>query len=32
MKVAINKCFGGFGLSHEAVLLWAEKKRKNSIL
>jgi hypothetical protein len=26
MKIVINKCFGGFGLSHEAVMLYAEKK------
>ena len=25
MKVAINKCYGGFSLSYEAVMLWAEK-------
>jgi hypothetical protein len=25
MKVVINRCFGGFGLSHEAVMLYAEK-------
>jgi len=26
MKVAINRCFGGFGLSHEAVLRYCEIK------
>jgi hypothetical protein len=26
MKVAINKCFGGFGLSDEATILYAKKK------
>lgn len=26
MKVVINKCYGGFGLSHEAMMLYAEKK------
>jgi len=26
MKVAINRCFGGFGLSHEAVLRYFEIK------
>lgn len=26
MKVAINKCFGGFGLSDEATKLYASKK------
>lgn len=26
MKVVINTCFGGFGLSHEAILLYAELK------
>ena len=24
MKVVINKCFGGFGLSHRAVMRYAE--------
>jgi len=24
MKVAINKCWGGFGLSHEAIMLYAK--------
>ena len=26
MKVAINRCFGGFGLSHEAILRYFEIK------
>ena len=26
MKVVINRCFGGFGLSDEAIRLYAEKK------
>jgi len=26
MKVVINKCFGGFGLSHKAVMRYAEIK------
>ena len=26
MKVVINKCFGGFGLSHDAVMAYAKKK------
>jgi hypothetical protein len=26
MKIVINNCFGGFGLSHEAVLRYAELK------
>ena len=26
MKVVINRCFGGFGLSDEAIELYAEKK------
>lgn len=25
-KVVINRCFGGFGLSHEAILLYAKLK------
>lgn len=25
-KVILNKCFGGFGLSHEAYMLYANKK------
>jgi hypothetical protein len=32
MKIVINKCFGGFGLSQEAVLLYAKKKGLNLIL
>lgn len=24
MKIVINKCFGGFGLSHEAIMLYAK--------
>jgi hypothetical protein len=26
MKVVINKCFGGFGLTHEAIMRYAEIK------
>jgi hypothetical protein len=26
MKIVINKCYGGFGLSEEAVKLYLEKK------
>ena len=26
MKIVINKCFGGFGLSHKAVMQYAELK------
>ena len=26
MKIVINRCYGGFGLSHEAVMLYAKKK------
>lgn len=26
MKVVINKCFGGFGLSRAAIRLWCQKK------
>jgi hypothetical protein len=26
MKVVINKCFGGFGISHKAVMLYAKLK------
>jgi len=26
MKIVINKCFGGFGLSYEAVMLYAKLK------
>ena len=32
MKIVINKCFGGFGLSQEAVLLYGKKKGLNLIL
>ena len=32
MKIVINKCYGGFGLSQEAVLLYAKKKGFNLIL
>jgi hypothetical protein len=32
MKIVINKCYGGFGLSQEAVLLYAKKKGLNLIL
>lgn len=24
MKVVINRCFGGFGLSHDAIMKWSE--------
>jgi hypothetical protein len=26
MKIVVNRCYGGFGLSHEAIMLYAEKK------
>ena len=26
MKIVVNSCFGGFGLSHKAVMLYAQKK------
>jgi hypothetical protein len=26
MKIVINECYGGFGLSHEAIMLYAELK------
>lgn len=26
MNIVVNKCYGGFGLSHEAVMKYAEKK------
>lgn len=26
MKVVVNKCYGGFGLSHEALFKYAERK------
>ena len=32
MKIVINKCFGGFGLSEEAVLLYGKKKGLNIIV
>lgn len=32
MKIVINKCYGGFGLSEEAVLLYAKKKGLNLIV
>ena len=32
MKIVINKCFGGFGLSEEAVRLYAKKKSLNLIV
>ncbi len=31
MKIIINKCYGGFGLSEEAVLLYGKKKGLNII-
>jgi hypothetical protein len=27
MKIVVNKCFGGFGLSYEAVMLYAKLKK-----
>lgn len=30
-KIVINKCHGGFGLSHEAIMLYAEKKGINIV-
>lgn len=27
MKIVINKCFGGFGLSYEAIMLYAKLKK-----
>lgn len=30
MKLVINKCYGGFGLSREAIDLYAERKGLNS--
>ena len=30
-KVVINKCYGGFGLSHEAVMRYAEIKGLNIV-
>jgi len=32
MKVVINKCFGGFGLSHEGVMRYAELSNMNLIV
>lgn len=32
MKIVINKCYGGFGLSEEAVLLYSKKKGLNIIV
>ena len=32
MKIVINKCFGGFGLSEEATLLYGKKKGLNIIV
>ena len=32
MKIVINKCFGGFGLSQEATLLYGKKKGLNIIV
>jgi len=32
MKIVINKCFGGFNLSEEAVLLYGKKKGLNIIV
>ena len=32
MKIVINKCYGGFGLSEEAVFLYAKKKGLNLIV
>lgn len=29
MKIVINRCFGGFGLSKEAIDIYAEKKGLN---
>ena len=31
MKIVINKCYGGFGLSEEAILLYGKKKDLNII-
>lgn len=31
MKIVINACYGGFGLSHEAVLRYAEIKGINLV-
>ena len=32
MKIVINKCYGGFGLSEEATLLYGKKKGLNIIV
>lgn len=32
MKIVINQCYGGFGLSEEAVLLYGKKKGLNIIV
>jgi len=32
MKIVINQCYGGFGLSEEAVRLYAKKKSLNLIV
>ena len=29
MKVVINKCYGGFGLSHEAIMLYSDAAKLN---
>ena len=31
MKIVINKCYGGFGLSSEAIVLYGKKKGLNII-
>ena len=31
MKIVINKCYGGFGLSAEAIVLYGKKKNLNII-
>lgn len=31
-RIVVNKCYGGFGLSHEAVLKYAEFKNWNLII
>lgn len=32
MKVVINRCYGGFGLSHEGVMRYAELKGMNLVV
>lgn len=32
MKIVINTCYGGFGLSHEAVLRYAALKNMNFVV